>query len=210
MRKIIGIIAALMLFCIALVSATEVDCGWGWNSRCSESEIQEAVDELDEDIEDLQDDVEDLEEDMEDIEDDVDAQGNRINRIRNKVNNIKDYIGNNEEDWLAGEASVTNNLYSGGNGMDENRLSKYLIGVKTLFDFYDTFMDYLYNVFATNVEVENTNLRIDNIEAIMNLGPDATENEIAIEALIIGADRRGEPLVINGLTCENGICVGVN
>jgi len=36
------------------------------------------------------------------------------------------------------------------------------------------------------------------------------EKTIKNIALTIGAERRGEPLKINGLTCTDGICIGVN
>lgn len=48
------------LLVVGVVSATNVECGWG-NALCKEDDVQDAVDDLDEDISNLQDGLDDVE-----------------------------------------------------------------------------------------------------------------------------------------------------
>jgi hypothetical protein len=163
MKKIIGIIGIVMLFCIALVAAGSIedlnykdkhDSGWG------QTDENRQVDDYNVNI------------DADTVEG-VDVVG---------------YINNNELAWLTDTASITNN---GGSGLNREDLSEYLTGYKYVFSVYNNFVDYLKNIFVTKAELEAVNLRIDMIEARQNL-PERTAAEIDNEALRIGKIRRGE------------------
>ena len=187
MKKLIGLITVLMLFSMVLVSAGSIedldykDSNLFWN--------------LDRQVDDY------------DVEIDADTlDGYSANYFKHKDRQTNKYINSNEAEWIKDDASVS---YSG-SGMDSRRLSRYLTGFTDMFDVYDNFVDYLETIFATKVDVENAQLRMDNLEARINLGADATSDEIMKEALIIGAERKGMPLVINGMTCTKGMCIKVN
>ena len=168
MKKLIGLVAVLMLFSIALVSAGSIE--------------------------------------------DLNYKDKYFFGIIDENRQTDDYDVTIDADTLSGktvdELGGTTNNYNGG-GMTSGRLSKYLSGFTDVFEVYDNFVDYLKTMFVTKTELENTNLRIDKLEARINLGPDATDDELTKEALVIGADRRGEDLIINGMKCVNGICIKV-
>ncbi len=165
MKRLIGIVAVLMLLSITFVSAGSIE--------------------------------------------DLDYKDRVLFWDRNRV--INDHDVEIDADTLDGksveELGSTSNYY--GSGMSSSRLSDYLTGFNNLFRVYDNLVDYLETIFATKVELEDAHLRMDMIEARLNL-PLGTSDDILKETLVIGADRRGEDLIINGMRCVNGLCVKVN
>jgi len=113
---------------------------------------------------------------------------------------ITDYINDNEGDWNAPGTTSTN--YYGGGGMDSRGLSRYLTGDSYLFDVVDTFMEYLYVVFATNTALEEANIRIDTLEVKIEQ-PDLTGYLFNIAVAQKTAARTGETVVTEeGYTCK--------
>ena len=52
-----------------------------------------------------------------------------------------------------------------GSGVNIHALANYLYGHQLFFDDYDTYTDFVYETFATRVDVENAHLRMDGLEA---------------------------------------------
>lgn len=90
-----------------------------------------------------------------------------------------------------------------GGGMGSDGLSYWFIGSRHLFDTYDRIIDFLHDVFASDVELEAQAERIDLLEARLE-NPGASEDILALKAGLKKAERLQEDVIIDGFVCRPG------
>ena len=123
----------------------------------------------------------------------------RDSELQDEFDEVTDYVSGNEADWLKDTAGVTNNYNGGGIGM--HSLSSYLVGIYTLFEKFDTLIDYLLTVFATKDDLEPMYQRIEELECKVKL-PEASIGEHNGCVMQKRATRLNEILTLNKIVYE--------
>lgn len=112
--------------------------------------------------------------------------------LQDEFNTVTDYVGDNEGAWSKDEV---------GGGMSSDGLSYRMMGKGTLFDLYDTVVEYLATIFATRAQLEAQAERIDLIEARYEY-PNSPEIEVLHQAALKKANRLNEPVILeSGYIC---------
>lgn len=142
-----------------------------------------------------------------DIADNVMA--GRVYGAEHDIDDINNHIAVNEDDWSKDNV--------GGGGMSRNDLGYFLTGIQNLFNDFDTFMDYLYGIFALKSEIRELNDRLDRLETLLILSGVTDDAWDAIDESGVDFDkivaemnsmRRNECASVGNYTCcPNGVCV---
>ena len=125
----------------------------------------------------------------EDVKDYSDVNDRRVVTVsKSDDEDLYNSIIINDEKWTKGD----------GDGIALSSVARHLTGIETFFREHETFLGYLFGIFADKAELENANQRIDMLEARLNRLEETTMstaayniNSIECEAMLIRANRLG-------------------
>jgi len=107
----------------------------------------------------------------------------------------QDYVDQHRSYWL-----------SDSSGLGRTDLSEYLVGTENLFEHFNSFMEYLSDVFVTDEELERANKRIDVLEARIISEDKGYDFDKTLA--LVRAKRTGETTTEGNYTCTpTGTCL---
>jgi len=193
-------------------------------------DLEDVTDDLQDQINDNEDSINDIEDDIDDINDDLDTHQDIIsdnsqaiinNWVDNQVQNSRldsheDEIADNDDNitsinqYISSKEESWSKDIVGGGGLSTSGLSYKLVGHSSIFNAFDTFIDYLTSMFVLRSEYDKVLERLDRLETVVGILMEKTDTKVEDLDMVVAltkAKRDGYGEYKDYGCTDDGVCI---